>query len=106
MAYDAFLTDPLVVDDQALTRDLRALVQDLQRARPGDLPQLIVEARAALADEQALAVYARSLVEDLSLFPPADQPGLNAELQRILADGQALADTLQAFIHDPPSEVD
>jgi hypothetical protein len=87
-----FLTTPLADDDQVLTRDVKALVQDLQKARPPDLPQLTAEAQAALADEQALTADARGLVQDLSLFPASDQPVLSAELERILSDGQALAD--------------
>src|SRR5262245_61652730 len=99
-----FLAAPLADDNQALTRDVKVLVQDLQKARPPDLPRLTAEAQAALADEQALTAEARGLVQDLSLFPASEHAVLGAELERILSDGQALADALQAFIHDPPSE--
>src|SRR5262245_54249128 len=104
MAIFDFLAAPLADDNQALTRDLKALVQDLQKARPPDLSQLTAEAQAALADERALTADARGLMQDLSLFPASDQPVLGDELQRILSDGQALADALQAFLHDPPSD--
>src|ERR1700750_396112 len=99
-----FLASPLADANQALTRGVRALVQDLQKARPPDLPRLKAEAQAALAEEPALTADARGLGQDLSLFPDSDQAALGAELERILSDGQALADALQAFIHDPPSD--
>lgn len=104
MAIFDFLTDPLDADSQALAQDVKSLVQDLQRAKPPALSQLLAEARAALADEQALADQVNTLIQDISLFPPSAQPGFLAELQHIRADGQALFDALQAFIRNPTSD--
>jgi len=104
MAFDAFLTDPLVEATQKLNHDLRAFIHDLRKSPPAELQHLTADAQAALADEQALATYVTSLMhDDLSLFPTADQPGLGTELQHILTHGQALADTLQGFINGQPS---